>query len=292
MKPFGIFIKSLVLVPAILLASCSSGHINGKTLSSCATIKPSGKIVSKTYRFDEINAIDLSGIQDVIITQGTPQKVEVKASENIMKYTRIEYRDGELSIGMTSNSNRHQNYEGFDAIVYVTVRDLDRIVSTGVGDIECKGTFRTGKLYLKLNGTGDIDIPSLKCTDITTELNGTGDITIKGSATTARIKLNGTGDTNISLTGASELSAIITGTGDINASGSVRDAVYNVTGTGDIYARKMEAKNVKATANGTGDITCYASEEFTGSCSSIPHITCYGKPKNRNYRNERYSFPD
>lgn len=279
-----------ILLSTLTLSGCISSTLNGKNIRiSKNRIVSSGNVVTKTLNFGEVTRIKLDGLQDVFVTQGNRQKIEVRASDNVMKYGDFRYDNGELTISVL---NGKDNLQDFDMEVYITVRTLDNIVSSGTGDIEFRGTFRTPTLSMKLNGTGDIDIPALECDFLTSILNGTGDISLYGTCETAKLQLNGTGDIKAQLSCRSDVNASLTGTGDIRLSGTTHSARYSDSGTGDIYARNMRAEDVRASATGTGDITCHASQSFTGKTTSITHITCYGKPKNKDLSTEHYSFPD
>lgn len=286
-----IFICVIATATPVFMSGCIGAKVKGMEISynDRGSIKPSGKIVTKTLNLGSFNAVKLQGTQDVRITQGSAYKVVVKGSENIMKYNDISVANKELVISLVKN--KPNNFKS-DVVVYLTVPNLDKIVSNGTGDIEFNGTFKTGEISAVLNGTGDIEIPALNASNLKANLNGTGDIKVSAKSKEVSFFLNGTGDIDAKILDAQDLNASLSGTGDINVSGISVNAFYSVTGTGDIYAKNLKAKSVRATATGTGDITCYASESFSGQRTSITHITCYGNPKNRNFKSDGYSFPN
>ncbi len=293
--------RNLLLFAAALtlmvdITSCGVTSVNGKTIINDFDndrITGSGNIVSKTLNIGSFENIKVQGMQDVVITQGSRSNVVVKGSDNLMQYNDISVQNGTLVVSQTQNKNgRSHSFRKYDMTVEITVPDLDKITSNGTGDISFRGTFNTTSITLLLNGTGDIILPALKAQILKANLNGTGDIQVSGTASNTTLNLNGTGDLISKLSNGNTLKASLTGTGDIKLSGSVISATYSATGTGDIYAKNMIAKDVTASATGTGDITCYASDSFSGNRSSITHITCYGKPADRNFKSEGYSFPD
>lgn len=286
------FIVALATLSLICATGCISVDANGKTkiFNSGSRIIPSGKIVSKSYDMGTFSSINLNSVQDVVITQGKHNKVTVKGSDNLIPYCKLKNQGGTLVINL-SDGEKGVNVNNCDLVVYVTMKDIESVKSSGTGDIKFKGSIRSKSLSLSVSGTSDFSLPVLSGDYLKVSISGTGDMTIGGKVTNARFSISGTGDISAKLEGVANLSASISGTGDMNLTGTTDTASYSVSGTGDIYAKNMIAKNVDANANGTGDITCYASESFTGSRSQITNITCYGKPKNRNFRTEGYSFP-
>lgn len=286
-----ILIISAFSAAVAVLSGCLSIDSNARDKSFGKTvIKASGKMASKDYNLKPISSINLSGMQDLVITQGNRQKITVKASANILQYCKITNDNGTLSISLTKEA-RSISFKDFDMTVYVTVKNIRNIKSTGTGDIKFQNSFKSETLDLALMGTGDINLPDLIAGSLNANISGTGDIHIRGNADNASLSITGTGDLDTNLEGLNKLLASVSGTGDVNAKGTADTAEYYVSGTGEINARHLIAKKVKAVASGTGDITCYASRYFSGNRSGTADITCYGNPKNRDISGKGYSFP-
>ncbi len=267
------FVMTMLTIAMTALFGCVSVDANGRDFfSGRESIKPSGKIVSKTFKVAPVNSISVTSIVDVVVTQGNTQKIVVKGSDNLIPYCEIKNNDGKLTVGMTKEA-RSKSFPKCDLIVYVTVKDINNVSSSGTGDVKFQGSVKSQILRLSVSGTGDISVPVFNGDRLKVSISGTGDVLIEGNVNNATLSVSGTGDINAKLSKLTHLSA-------------------SVSGTGEIYARKMIARNVEATASGTGDITCYASDSFTGRRSGIADITCYGKPKNRNLKTKGYSFPD
>lgn len=285
------FIVALAALSLTGTVGCVSADANGKNkIYANKRITPSGRIVSKSFDMGNFSSVNLNGIQDVVITQGKRNKVTVKASDNILPYCKLNNNNGTLIISIKDDEDL-KNFSKCDMVVYVTMKDINRVMSSGTGDIKFQGSIKSQSLSLSVSGTSDFSLPVFFGDFLTASISGTGDMSIGGKVTNAHLSISGTGDISASLNGLNNLSASISGTGDMNLTGTTEAANYSVSGTGDLYARNMIAKRVGASANGTGDITCYASESFSGSRSHITNITCYGKPKKRNFRTEGYSFP-
>lgn len=286
------FLATFVTVSLLGLSGCVIVDANGKNyIGEKSTIKPNGKITSKNYNLKTITSVNLTSMPDVVITQGKNQKVTVKASSNIISYCRLTESNGTLNISLTKEAES-KRFKDFDMVIYVTVKNIENVKTSGTGDVKFQGSIKSQNLNLTTSGTGDISLPIFTGESLKVGITGTGDVSIGGRAKIAKLSVSGTGDIDAKLDGLDKLSANVSGTGDVNLKGTALNAEYSVSGTGDIYAKNLIAKRVKAYATGTGDITCYASEAFSGNRSRVASITCYGKPKNRDFHTDGYSFPD
>ncbi len=281
---------ALAVLFTFTFSACVSVDAKKKVSLGGEYVTASGKVVSKNFNLAPFNSISVSGMQDIVITQGNTQSITVKASDNIMSYCDLSVGKGVLKI-VASKEWRNTQIKKFDMVVYLTMKDVNTVTSNGTGDVKFKGNLSAKDLKLKVKGTGDITLPSFSSRSFDISLTGTGDVEAKGSATSAVISLSGTGDIDANLTLDSTLKCNLNGTGDVKLKGSVNNAEYNCSGTGDISAKNMKAKSVNANANGTGDIQCYASESFRGKSGLTSNIKCYGNPSNRNIKADGISFP-
>lgn len=248
----------------------------------------SEKQVKKHFKLASFDKITQKTIADVVVRQGNAQKVSITASDDFMKYLKLEVVSGNLII--SSNDTRNFTKE-CDVTVEVTVPSLVRIQSDGTGDFEFIGQFRQKSLTAIVNGTGDVELPGFSGESLDFRIDGTGDIEAAGKCGKITVTNNGTGDCELDFPGLANLNVTVNGTGDVEAVGTVNDATYTITGTGDIKARKMTAVNVAASCSGSGDLECYASESFKGSQNGSGTITCHGNPPVRNYNADGYKFP-
>ncbi len=258
------------------------------------TITADGNIVERKLDIFKgpISEIISNGMADIQFTQGNHLSIKLKGSKNILDYCHLRLANGVLTISEKNKPADVDQIRKYDVVVYITSPAIEKIIVNGTGDFDFTNTFTSFSLRIAMNGTGDVSIPSMNLEDFIVSISGTGNMKCTGKVYEANLSVSGTGDIDANITGLDLLKANITGTGDINLSGTTNSAKYSVSGTGDIFARRMIAKNVKASANGTGDITCYASDYFEGSRSSMTTITCYGNPKNRSLQSSGYAFPE
>ena len=242
------------------------------------TVMASGNIITKNMIVkSDFSAISIPSIVDVVVKQGDTPEINIKGSDNLLKYCSASVKKGILTVALNKEAD-NINFNKFDVVVYVTVKELSSIMIQGTGDVKFEGEFKTPELSLNIHGTGDIKIPSFKGYKLKAAIYGTGDIKMRANCVTADLSVAGTGDIDAELKGVEDLKASVTGTGDITLYGDTKKATYAVTGTGEIEAKKMIAGSVHATSTGTGDIECYASDYFHGIQSSTAKLKCHGNP--------------
>lgn len=110
-----------------------------------------------------------------------------------------------------------------------------------------------------VNGSGDIEVSTLKSETINASVNGSGDLELKQVT-------------------ANTVNASVNGSGDLTMSGTTSSANYALNGSGDISCSPLKAKDVNANCSGSGDITCHASESITAKTELSGEITCHGNP--------------
>lgn len=193
------FVMTMLTIAMTALFGCVSVDANGRDFfSGRESIKPSGKIVSKTFKVAPVNSISVTSIVDVVVTQGNTQKIVVKGSDNLIPYCEIKNNDGKLTVGMTKEA-RSKSFPKCDLIVYVTVKDINNVSSSGTGDVKFQGSVKSQILRLSVSGTGDISVPVFNGDRLKVSISGTGDVLIEGNVNNATLSVSGTGDINAKL---------------------------------------------------------------------------------------------
>ena len=139
-----------------------------------------GEKVRSVPNFDELN---LSISANVYLKQGNKQKVEIQASERLLKKIETEVKGNALTIKWNEKNVRHSE----KIKIYITMTKVNALRIAGSGDISASGLISTGNLELKISGSGDIGLADVKANKISSKISGSADISIKGSSTARRI---------------------------------------------------------------------------------------------------------
>lgn len=235
----------LVFVVVLLGQSCVRPIIG---------IRGEGEIISKNIDIPQITGVLLSVDAEVVIISGDNQEIVIEAQENILENIELKVDDGIWEIGYDKNVKEHDGVK-----IYVTIPTLDRIYSTGTGNIICNSDFIGEDLDVAINGTGDIFCNSfLEYNGVTIEITGTGSIDIYGSFMNCQSR--------------------VTGTGNIFIEGISNNLSISSTGTGHFNGIDFETNNTEIISTGSGDCTVFVNENFDITISGTGDVYYKGFP--------------
>jgi len=192
-----------------------------------------------------IDAKDFNGVENSIsanvnLYQDANYKVEVIAPQNVIDDLKIFVEDGILKL---KKKDRNFNWSSSDkVIVNVWAPSYVLLALNGSGDLLAKTAISGKDLAIKINGSGDVKIESLKVASLSIKSNGSGDVFVAGSD-------------------------------------AAEDAEFSINGSGDIDASQLSAKNISAQVNGSGDIDVWATNEIQAKIVGSGDIEIKGNPK-------------
>ena len=208
-------------------------------------IKGEGDIVKQEIKLESLRGINLGISGEVVLTQGSPQKIVLEGQQNILDNIEREVKGGLWNIRFDKNVR-----ESKPVTIYITLQDLEGISLSGSGSVKSTNKF---------TGLDDLDISVV----------GSGDITISYEANSTDLNLSGSG--SIDLAGTSdELSIAISGSGDVIA-GDLKsnDCEIQISGSGD--ARVYVNQTLNAQISGSGDV------HYSGNASVNSQIVGSGE---------------
>ena len=234
--------------------------------------------------FSEISS---RGIADVEYRQSPDgrTRVEIQGTANLIPYVEVENVRGILEIRWARNVDVRGSYR---LLVVVSSPGVNKLSTSGTGNIRINGQLEARGLELSTHGTGDIRFSRIQCDDLRVVARGTGDV--EGGQVRSKninIAVSGTGDVEISSIDAWDVEVSVSGTGDVEIGGRARDAVLKLRGTGDLDAYRLKATHVDATLSGVGGIKCYAEESLRASASGIGSIVFGGNPRTVDVRGNK-----
>src|ERR687896_1124252 len=165
----------LPLIAALALTACDDGPTTTQA-----------RDVADFTRIDNRDSVD------VRLRVGEPQRVRVRAGENVIDDVRTEVRDGTLVLTFD-----HSGFGGDDVVVEASVPELTAIEASGSGDIDADGidakafelrsdgsadialAGTVGRLMVDLDGSGDADLEHLAARDARVDVSGSGDAEVR-----------------------------------------------------------------------------------------------------------------
>jgi hypothetical protein len=207
--------RFLLLVPALVgalaIAGCSLGDDGPRT--------------TQTRDLPAFTRIDNHASVDIRLHIGEPQRVQVRAGENVIDDVHTDVRDGTLRV-----SFNHHGMFGGDAVVDATVPRLTGIDVSGSGDIAAEG-IHANALDVRATGSSTVALEG-EVRRLAVELDGSGDADLADlTAREARVAVSGSGDADVRAD--RRLDVDVDGSGDVRYHG---DPVLTkeVDGSGDL----------------------------------------------------------
>lgn len=230
---------------SLILISCEKGH-------GFDCFKGTGKIIQESRNVGEINNIILYDNVNLILQQDSAESIVVEAGEKIIGSIKTELYGGQLIIKNENRCNWIRSYKK-EINVYLSVRDLHKIIYYGSGDITSLNSIVSDLLEIEIHdGAGSINlIIDTEASWFTLHL-GVADIKVIGQSDINYVYTAGYGP--IDCTSLLTDITYITNNGSNNCFVNVKDVLEAKIGSvGNIYY-KGDPSSVKSEITGSGKL--------------------------------------
>jgi hypothetical protein len=197
MKTTSITLIFLVTL-ALLSQSCTKEYFR---------IEGTGTVSTQNLDLEEFSAIRLEGADNVDISYGPVQKVEVTGHPNIISRIMTEVRNGVWEMGLEDG-----NYGNYQLKYSLTLPSLTAVEVIGSADVDVLNPMETDEFELFLMGSGSFRGFNLRANTSLVEIVGSGDCEITSDE---RLEVIIEGSGNVYYKGSPILQTDITGTGRI-----------------------------------------------------------------------------
>lgn len=219
-------------------------------LQSCVydgnAIKGNKNIVTIDYELSSFEALQISGVFKVYLTEGNSPNIQIETDENIHEYITVEVRNNTLHLGMEKGS-----YDPTRLEVYITARPLKKIGISGAASLTSETILTGEKLLINTSGASNVDI-EVQSEKLKTSVSGAGKIDIRGEAIEHDIQISGVASMNCRELATEKTKVSISGAG--SAKVHVTDALdASVSGVGSIRY-SGEPKHIRTSTSGAGSI--------------------------------------
>src|ERR1043166_1873797 len=125
--------KKLIIVFALFVGTAILGSCNNMTVTTgdgSEKVEGNGKMTSAEREVGSFNRIEMEGVFNVILTQGSKEALKINAEENIIDLIETSVDGNVLKIKMKDNVS----FKKMGKIdVRVTFKELSEVSSEGVG---------------------------------------------------------------------------------------------------------------------------------------------------------------
>jgi len=134
--------------------------------------------------------IESGGSWDVEITKGSKDEVRLEANSFDLSKVITDLDGERLEIKLEKG-----NWKNVDLKVYITVRELESVGTSGSGNMRLKSDFGAKNFTIGLSGSGSLSTRNINAEKLDIGMSGSGKITIEGGqAESASIGQSGSGN--------------------------------------------------------------------------------------------------
>jgi hypothetical protein len=209
--------------------------------------------VSESRPVGAFRTVRLVGSANLVLKQGDTSSLTVEGDKDAMPALKAEMRGDELIL-----SYEQHNYAWFTSDkkaprFVLTTRTLDRISSSGSGDISADTFTLPGDFEISVAGSSDVRFGALAARKLLVRISGSGDLTLAGGVLEQNVRIAGSGDYHCGALQSANATITIAGAGD--ATLWARDNLsVKIAGTGDVkyYGRPTITKSIAGIGSVTG----------------------------------------
>lgn len=225
---------SIALFFLVVLNSCFRFDFD---TTNC--IKGEGAIVERELMLQDITKINLSSSINVVVSQGSVQKVLAVGHGNIIDHLNTTVSNRLWDVNLDNGC-----YSNFELTVYVTVPEIEALKNTGSCKILIEDFNQYANPIVTISGSGSLSMNEFETAkQLFVTLNGSGSFYAKKQ---------------------------------VNC---FENLVVKVSGSGNFNGYAIQALNCVATSSGSGNCYVYAKENLNATISGSGDIVYKGNPK-------------
>ena len=197
-------------------------------------------------KVSEFSGISLGIPADLYLSQGSPQKVVIQASEEDLAKIETSVKNEHLVIKTDSHFAHFK-----DVKIWITVPEIEALHVSGSGAIVNETAINSHELELKVSGSGKIKIMELEGHELDAGISGSGDIVLAGTLHEMDVSISGSGSMMAKDLKVDECGAKISGSGrcEVDATGELSAAI---SGSGHVIY--YSNPQVDASVSGSGKV--------------------------------------
>lgn len=256
--------KTLALLPFCLLLAASAAPAIATPAPQPAFDGHSVPLASRQPReVSAFTAVDAAGSMRVVLRQGSPQRVEVDASEADQAKVETTVDGSRLRVGQHHGANgnwRNERFEG-PVTVYVTAPSLTAVSVSGSGDLRVEGAVQaSGDFRVSVAGSGNLNLPQLTAENLTVSVAGSGNL-------------------NLTSLTAQNLKTSVAGSGDVTLGGRCLQHSIAIQGSGEVKAASLQTEDATVRISGSGNASITATKTLNSRISGSGNVLVRGNPQ-------------
>lgn len=152
-------------------------------------IEGSGNVITKDVAIQSFDQLQVSGVFNVVLTQGSKESVKIEAEDNLQQLFEVKNEGNKLIVDMKKDSHFDPKKK---MTVHITFKNLKSMDLKMVGNLTSEGNLSFGDLSLNNKSVGSVDL-ALNAQKLDIKNKSVGNLKLRGKADNAVIKSNSVG---------------------------------------------------------------------------------------------------
>ncbi len=219
--------KKLIILSAVFITTLQTAF------SQMGALKGSGKIVTKTFSYQDFDKLQLNDLDGKIeVEVGKAYAIKISIDDNLEPLLTVSEKNKTLFVVLSKNENNKRYVEKTNINITISVPNLKSAVHIG---------------------NSDVLIAGLKNTSFSIKSTGNGDVMLTGTTDKVEIEKAGNGDVDAATLIAKNANVVSVGNGDVKVNASEIFSA-NGTGNGDIINKGKAKASANSKQTGNGEI--------------------------------------
>jgi hypothetical protein len=197
--------------------------------------------------------LNLAGSFNVVLRQGSPQKVEVDADSEDLSHVETTVTDGKLRVGAKQEKRGMGSWSSYNfkkpVTVYVTMPNIEALGVSGSGSMSAADPIRGGNLNLSVSGSGRLKLDRVQADKLKTSVSGSGNISMTGNSAHHEVNISGSGQIDAPGFRSETCRASISGSGNCRIE-VTKTLDASIAGSGNVYVTGKPQVNVSTAGSG------------------------------------------
>lgn len=152
----------------------------------------SGNVITRDVAVNSFSQLNVSGVFNVILVQGSKEAVKIEAEDNLQELVQVNGEGSTLTVSMKKNVNIKNSKK---MNVYITFKQLKGIDLKTVGNVTSTGTLNFDDLQFNNKSVGNVSL-KLSARSVNLENKSVGNLDLEGKADNAVVKNKSVGNFN------------------------------------------------------------------------------------------------
>lgn len=215
-------------------------------LWGCDCIEGQGELLTEKRDISGFDSIELDMSARIILSQEEEYSLMIEAQQNILDVITTRVDDNELEIDIREACVSYSE----PVTIFISMPNIRGLEVNSSGKIISKRSINTEKIYIELDGSGDIYL-ELRAEKVKAEIDGSGEIELGGNTRDLSVEIDGSGEFYGLNLKSNEADVDISGSGNCTVY-VLRKLNAEIDGSGDL--RYKGEPDVNADISGSGRI--------------------------------------